>query len=322
MVLSERVTWIEISGVPMYCWNYETFKRVTGKWGILVSMGEDLSRTMNFEKIEMLISITQLKKLEEVVLLEVGDIRFPISVREKRWSEESKNISAKMESRQDVADESVLESKPESVVGLESEKSPDGNRNVLANITMENDIENERVGKECQKMLGELNEGDHNAVSFRILAGEDFGVNRSFSSRDRAREDVVDMGLASVMGSSDQARKDVVNMEEFIQTIRSRRKKKHFNKKISFMRAIQDGVLTSKEKHKRDRTWRKEKGRDEFIGKEKIVNLSLSDSDVNNRRKVILREAKQTWEVGKKLGLRVRGDERDIIEDIMRLENQ
>lgn len=43
---------------------------------------------------------------------------------------------------------------------------------------------------------------------------------------------------------------------------------------------------------------------------------------MSNRGKVILREAKQIWEVGKKLGLRVRRDERDVIEDIMRLEYQ
>ncbi|KAK5845665.1 hypothetical protein PVK06_001866 [Gossypium arboreum] len=99
IVFSNRVTWIKIFGVPMHCWNYETFKRVAGKWGTLLSMEENLSRIKNFENIEMLISITQLKKVEEVVLLEVGDIKFSVSVREKGWSKESKNISSNMESR-------------------------------------------------------------------------------------------------------------------------------------------------------------------------------------------------------------------------------
>ncbi|PPR91026.1 hypothetical protein GOBAR_AA29661 [Gossypium barbadense] len=350
MVFSERATWTEISKVPMHCWNYKMFKRVTGKWGTLVSMGENLSGTMNFEKIEMLISITQLKKVEEVVLLEVGDIKFPVSVREKEWSEESKNISSKMESQQEVADESVSES--ESVIGLESENSPEGNRNVLVEITMEKDIENEIVERECQKMLGEFNEGDHDAGSSGIFAREDFGVNR----RDRVREDVVDMGLTSVMGLGDWAREDVVNMgidlvlgssgnldmqlvvEEGVGSIRKegqhlsevntpiveqtssnnselpetgvgafvRRLMKNFNKKSE---------AEEKKKHFK-------KGKEESRSEEKIVNLSLSDSNINNRRKVILREAKQTWEVGKKLGLRVWRDERDVIEDIMRLEYQ
>ncbi|KAH1130986.1 hypothetical protein J1N35_002364 [Gossypium stocksii] len=131
----------------MHCWNYETFKRIVGKWGNLVSMGENLLGTNNFEKMEMLISISQVKKIDEMVLLEVGDVRFPVSVRELGWSEDLKNYVFK-----------------------------------------------------------------------------------------------------------------------------------------------------------------------------KYRNLMAVDENLSNRRKVILREAKQTWEIGKKLGLRVRGDERDVIEEIMRLE--
>lgn len=51
-----------------------------------------------------------------------------------------------------------------------------------------------------------------------------------------------------------------------------------------------------------------------------MVNLSLFDSDISNRGKVILREAKKAWEVGKKLGLSIQGDERLVIEDLIRLE--
>ncbi|PPR86359.1 hypothetical protein GOBAR_AA34326 [Gossypium barbadense] len=108
-VFSEKVTWIEISGVPVHCWNYETFKRIAGKWGTLVSMGENLSGANNFEKIDMLLSITKVQKLDEIVLLEVGDVRFSVSVRKKGWSEESINNFLKKESHQMVADESVSE---------------------------------------------------------------------------------------------------------------------------------------------------------------------------------------------------------------------
>ncbi|KAH1131308.1 hypothetical protein J1N35_002686 [Gossypium stocksii] len=82
LAFSERITWIEVSGVPMHYWNYETFKRIAGKWGTLVSMGENLAGTKNFEKMEMLISISQVKKIDEMVLLEVGDARFPVRVSE------------------------------------------------------------------------------------------------------------------------------------------------------------------------------------------------------------------------------------------------
>ncbi|KAK5793721.1 hypothetical protein PVK06_034875 [Gossypium arboreum] len=55
---------------------------------------------------------------------------------------------------------------------------------------------------------------------------------------------------------------------------------------------------------------------------ESMTNLLLSDSDINNRRRVILREAKRTWEVGKKLGLSVRGDKEEVINEIRILEGQ
>ncbi|MBA0612473.1 hypothetical protein Godav_013072, partial [Gossypium davidsonii] len=29
---TERVAWIEVSGVPLHCWKYQTFKRVAGLW--------------------------------------------------------------------------------------------------------------------------------------------------------------------------------------------------------------------------------------------------------------------------------------------------
>ncbi|KAH1057720.1 hypothetical protein J1N35_035785 [Gossypium stocksii] len=197
------------------------------------------------------------------------------------------------------------------------------------------------------------------------LAGDNLGADGNNSGLDRAREDVVNMGLTLVLGHSGgqgglvdpevglgshsiegqhlngggipDANQISPNMsdipetegqvfcqemeEEFLNTIRSRRKKKHFNKRICSMRDIQDKVLSSKEKLRRDRGKKKDKSK-ATSGEEKIVNISLSDSDISNRRKVILKEAKLTWELGKKLGLRVIGDERDVIEDILRLEVQ
>ncbi|KAG4188560.1 hypothetical protein ERO13_A08G172175v2, partial [Gossypium hirsutum] len=81
-MFSERVTWVEISGVPLNCWNYEMFKRVAGIWRNLVSMGENFIKATNYEKMEMMDSINQARKIEEVIFLEVRDNSFPISVKE------------------------------------------------------------------------------------------------------------------------------------------------------------------------------------------------------------------------------------------------
>ncbi|PPS13576.1 hypothetical protein GOBAR_AA07007 [Gossypium barbadense] len=108
--------------------------------------------------------------------------------------------------------------------------------------------------------------------------------------------------------------------EEFFQTSQNRRKKKVLNKRIRSMREIQDRFLSKKEKQKRDRKEKIAKGKENTRCEDLTVNLSLSDSDISNRRRIILREAKKTWEVRKMLGLSVKGDEEEIIDEILRLE--
>lgn len=54
---------------------------------------------------------------------------------------------------------------------------------------------------------------------------------------------------------------------------------------------------------KREKGIRKEKGKEASRNDENIANLSLSDSDINHKRKVILKEAQKTLEVRQILGL-------------------
>lgn len=114
-------------------------------------MGENLTKTINYEKIEMLISIKQLMHVGEVITLEVRNIKFPIRVRERVWSEVSKNNITNKEERKEEAEETVSESK--STIELELKKSQEGNQNVMEEVIMEDGIKNDRDGKECQKML-------------------------------------------------------------------------------------------------------------------------------------------------------------------------
>ncbi|KAH1033006.1 hypothetical protein J1N35_045180 [Gossypium stocksii] len=71
--IKEGVSWIEVSGIPLHCWNYETCKRVAGLWGKLVSVDENFSKAHNYEKIKLLISISQLNFIDEVVNLVVDN---------------------------------------------------------------------------------------------------------------------------------------------------------------------------------------------------------------------------------------------------------
>ncbi|MBA0693215.1 hypothetical protein Goari_010714 [Gossypium aridum] len=88
---------------------------------------------------------------------------------------------------------------------------------------------------------------------------------------------------------------------------------------IRSMYNIQDRILTVTEKKKRDRTLRRQKGKENSGREETVANTSLSDSNISNRKRLILREARNAWEVGKKLGFSIKGDEREVFDEIMRI---
>ncbi|KAK8327431.1 hypothetical protein V6Z12_A11G182200 [Gossypium hirsutum] len=73
--------------IPLHCWNYETFKRVEELWGKLISIGESWNRTVNFEKMEIMISVNKPSLIDELVFMEVSNCKFPIRIKERGMSE-------------------------------------------------------------------------------------------------------------------------------------------------------------------------------------------------------------------------------------------
>ena len=53
-----------------------------------------------------------------------------------------------------------------------------------------------------------------------------------------------------------------------------------------------------------------------------IANDSLTDGDFQNRQRILRQEAVETWEVGKLLGFSVNGDEEEVIDRLMQLEEK
>ncbi|KAK5818957.1 hypothetical protein PVK06_023911 [Gossypium arboreum] len=143
-----------------------------------------------------------------------------------------------------------------------------------------------------------------------------FGVaDDTNKGKERAMKDVRDMGLDVVEVLLDDPKVGVVDIGSGMDVgCRST----GLNKKIQSMYEIQ----TSKERKKRDRALHKEKAKESRKEDERIVNVSLSDSDISNRMRVILREANNTQAIEKKLGFSVHGNEEDVIKEIMRAEMQ
>ncbi|KAK8684828.1 hypothetical protein V6N13_040844 [Hibiscus sabdariffa] len=68
-----RTTWVEVVGMPLHCWNYMTFKRIAECWGSLVALGENINQSQGCEKMSLLIQTNQLKKIEDIIGIEVGN---------------------------------------------------------------------------------------------------------------------------------------------------------------------------------------------------------------------------------------------------------
>ncbi|KAK8650147.1 hypothetical protein V6N13_139796 [Hibiscus sabdariffa] len=70
--ISERETWIQVSGIPLHCWNDTTFNRIATVWGSLLALGENANQSIDCDKITMLISTRLRENLTKVNELEVG----------------------------------------------------------------------------------------------------------------------------------------------------------------------------------------------------------------------------------------------------------
>ncbi|KAK8671541.1 hypothetical protein V6N13_038135 [Hibiscus sabdariffa] len=74
--LPERTTWIQVTSVPLHCWNLTTFKRIVDSWGSLISLGENASQSFDCEKVTLLISTQQRERINEVSKLKLAENAF------------------------------------------------------------------------------------------------------------------------------------------------------------------------------------------------------------------------------------------------------
>ncbi|KAK8558167.1 hypothetical protein V6N13_073840 [Hibiscus sabdariffa] len=83
---SERETWLEVTGMPLYCWNDVSLKKIKDLWGTFEALGVNPNHTRDCEKATILISTNQVKKIEEVIEIEIGDKIFDVSIVEIGFS--------------------------------------------------------------------------------------------------------------------------------------------------------------------------------------------------------------------------------------------
>ncbi|KAK8514638.1 hypothetical protein V6N12_057536 [Hibiscus sabdariffa] len=86
------------------------------------------------------------------------------------------------------------------------------------------------------------------------------------------------------------------------------------NQRVSW--AEVDRALSKLERKKRDRENRRSKQAGNSSPPVEVEGRSLSDSDLNLRRDILIREAKKTLQVGKSIGIQFRGDENEAVEEL------
>ncbi|KAK8672427.1 hypothetical protein V6N13_110797 [Hibiscus sabdariffa] len=90
----DRTIWLEVSGIPLHCWNHVTLKRLAELWGSFEVFGDNFNMKKDCEKVTILISTGFVKEIEEQVEIEVGDIRYVVRVKEIGLSDDSSNSSS------------------------------------------------------------------------------------------------------------------------------------------------------------------------------------------------------------------------------------
>ncbi|KAK8636066.1 hypothetical protein V6N13_004776 [Hibiscus sabdariffa] len=106
---AERAPWLEISGMPLQCWNHLTIKRIVESYDTFKALGENSNHTKDCEKVTILISTGYERKIEDLIDVEVGKITYRVRVGEIDFSEESSkdNLVKKNDDLQD--DEELVE---------------------------------------------------------------------------------------------------------------------------------------------------------------------------------------------------------------------
>ncbi|KAL4375895.1 hypothetical protein GQ457_02G040260 [Hibiscus cannabinus] len=85
----ERATWLEVRGIPILGWNYTNPKKIAELWGTFEFLGENANHTLDCERVTVLISTKQAKRIEEEIEMEIGGEIFVLSISELGFKDDS-----------------------------------------------------------------------------------------------------------------------------------------------------------------------------------------------------------------------------------------
>ncbi|KAK8682043.1 hypothetical protein V6N13_054440 [Hibiscus sabdariffa] len=419
---SHRATWIEITGVPLHCWNGTTFKRLAQLWGDFEAFGENLNCSVDCEKMKVLIVTNQEQSIREVVEMEVGNSIYVVRIVEMGFTDtSSKKViidkernpqkqrkfsmsedSSSSESRspvngdlkrsqeieaslktcnlgihpnhekEDVAMGNVSSREDRGEVGASHEMLVDdinklnemtGGQNVVNLKNSEiNWAKNLFKNIRAQAEEGEVRV---NEVGLENLVGKDPSAlvrgetvieetslfpnpgktpeigndpNEAIEGQnalaDRNQEEKREAGLPIKIASEKAHQSEQGEDKPYSSSDREENwskaervffpeiiLEKSTKKRYGSLKQIQDKSISEMERKRRDRAIRREK----YFGKgeeePEVSGRSLSESDLINHKKTLLKRAKRTLALGKRLGVDIERNEEGVLNEIVRLES-
>ncbi|KAK8648081.1 hypothetical protein V6N13_128843 [Hibiscus sabdariffa] len=286
----ERSVWVELRGIPLHCWNYETFKRIAGMWGMLTALGGNANQGMDCEKITLLISTKQIQRIEEVINLE----HLPSDQAEREAESSSSSSSGSSNQRK--------KSKSQSFQGGDISLIEHEMKSALENKeeTLKKNLNSTNSSKE-ENWCNENNDFPNTHV----------GVSKSVSPIS-IRPSWVNVVEKSLRVDHIEQTGEIVGagfdpIEERV------------TKNISAMGFERHNTHLEEDRKKRDRAKKRIKTKGKDIERTELEGNSITDSDMQVRRNALLEEAKRTLATGKVVGIEIIGDEAQALEELVSL---
>ncbi|KAE8684562.1 Small nuclear ribonucleoprotein family protein [Hibiscus syriacus] len=82
LVMECRRVWLVCEGVPFHTWNWNTFKNIADKWGLLLAIDESCQSPSSFDRAKILVLTKADARIDSMVELKVGDNFFKVMVHE------------------------------------------------------------------------------------------------------------------------------------------------------------------------------------------------------------------------------------------------
>ncbi|KAE8711881.1 hypothetical protein F3Y22_tig00110270pilonHSYRG00035 [Hibiscus syriacus] len=82
LVMECRRVWLVCEGVPFHAWNWNTFKNIADKWGLLLAIDESCQSPSFFDRAKIQVLTKADARIDSMVELKVGDNFFKVMVHE------------------------------------------------------------------------------------------------------------------------------------------------------------------------------------------------------------------------------------------------